>query len=386
MNNIMAYLNWRGDLSFDKDKFGVVDNTILSILAFNDFSGIVPNIGENKSISLGQAGETFFHIKDTSYLEGIFYHREIPKLLEKTIETARFRDICLSQYEDQLEKEVPKQFSAMVFSISPKLHYVAFRGVDSSIVGWKEEVLMGFFGETHAQRESIAYAKIIMKKLGGQFIFGGHSKGGNLAVYAASRLDRVDQDRIIRIYNNDGPGFHPELMKEKGYLNVLNRITTLLPESAIVGMLLENNSEFKIVRVAGNHAISLKQHNPLLWEVKGKDFVYRETMSERSKQIAHTIRAWLKQLSKEDREEFVESLFHVIQETGANTILDLTKEKRAIAESVIRALKHMDKSSKANLKRTVHLLFEEGQKTFRRDLVKDLGRRRLLRGRHIRKK
>lgn len=41
MANIMDYMDWRGDLSFEADEFNEVDNLILAQLAYVDFEGIV---------------------------------------------------------------------------------------------------------------------------------------------------------------------------------------------------------------------------------------------------------------------------------------------------------------------------------------------------------
>ena len=63
MNNVLAYLEWRGDLSFSQSGFNEVDNLILSLLSYFDFKEMLPAPGEGE-ISVEQACQVYFHDRD----------------------------------------------------------------------------------------------------------------------------------------------------------------------------------------------------------------------------------------------------------------------------------------------------------------------------------
>ena len=369
MGNIVDYLYWRGDLDFEQNKFNEVDNLILTILSYNDFSGIVPGIDEVGSITLKEAADIFAKTKDTTHLKDIPFLKDIPDLLSKAGNTKRFGSLRLSRFVNQIDEEQLKQFSAVVFLLYKNLYYIAFRGTDDSLVGWKEDLQMSYMEETQSQSEAFKYANLIMSDYTGRFILGGHSKGGNLAVYAASKNDENLIETIERIYNNDGPGFHPNIIASKGYQSIVDRISTFLPESSIVGMLLDHSNECQVVSSSGT---AIMQHNPFLWEVKGRSFVYKEGLTKESLNINGTIRSWINQLSMEERAEFVESLFNVLQETGASSIGELSKESLVAAHSMIKAFKSMNDTSKAHLRSTINLLFSEGHKILKKSITEDI--------------
>ena len=184
MQNILDYLDWRGDISFDVDGFNEVDNLIMSVLSYLEFEGIVTHgIGQG-SISLLDAAIQYE--KNINKLPSTDHNqllRNVPVLLFKAAHTKRYEKIKLSGYENQIDFEESKQFSAMVFSINSNQHFIAFRGTDDTIVGWQEDFQMSFMDEVHAQKQAVIYVNRTCSNLSGKLYFGGHSKGGNLAVY-----------------------------------------------------------------------------------------------------------------------------------------------------------------------------------------------------------
>jgi len=370
MLNLFDYLEWRGDLSFARDSFNEVDNLIMSVLAYVKFEEIVPLETGVGTIPLLKAAERLREtMEEPSSFYSIPFFNQIPKLLFKAAESKRFRDIKLSGYVNQIDYEQSKQFSAVVFSINSKLHFIAFRGTDDSLAGWKEDFQMSFMEEVQAQNQAVIYLERILSNLAGDFYLGGHSKGGNLAVYAASHEPKNIQDRIIGIYNNEGPGFQTNIIQSEGYQSILGKISTLIPKSSVVGMLLEHGEEYRVV---SSSETGIVQHNPFSWEVKGRNFVYEKGLTKDSLNINKVLRAWLNQLSMEERAQFVDALFDIIQATGAKTIGELSKEKLALANSMIKTYKNMDTLTQSHLKNSVEIFFKESQKVIKNSINEDI--------------
>ena len=228
---------------------------------------------------------------------------------------------------------------------------------------------MSFMDEVHAQKQAVIYVNKICPNLSGKFYFGGHSKGGNLAVYAAIHADEKVRDGIVAIYNNDGPGFLPNTIQSEEYQSMLEKITTMIPKSSVVGMLLEHEEEYKVVN---SNETGIMQHDAFSWEVKGTGFVYEECLTKNSLILNSTVRAWLGQLSVEERKFFVKVLFDIIKGTGAKTIGELSKEKLLAANVMIKAYKNMDELTQSHLKKTIELFFVESQKTLRNSINEDI--------------
>lgn len=370
MQNILDYLDWRGDISFATDGFNEVDNLIMSVLSYLEFEGIVSQGVGQDSTSLFEAAKQYEQnmnkLPSTDHNQ---FLKNVPKLLLKAAQTKRYGNIQLSGYENQIDYEESKQFSAVVFSIDNDQHFVAFRGTDDTIIGWQEDFQMSFMDEVHAQKQAVTYINKICSNLSGKFYFGGHSKGGNLAVYAAIHADDKVRDRIIAIYNNDGPGFLPNIIQSEGYQSMVEKIITMIPKSSVIGMLLEHCEEYKVVN---SNETGIMQHDAFSWEVKGPAFVYEKCLTKNSLNLNSTVRSWLGQLSVDERKSFVKALFDIINGTRAKTIGELSKEKLLAADAMIKAYKNMDELTKSNLKKTIELFFAESQKTLKNSINEDI--------------
>jgi len=380
MNTIIDYLNWRGDLSFNRDPLNEVDNLIFSVLSYSDFSLVVPGLDKPGSVTLQEAADRIGpapHEVTTNLTRSFF--AALPLLLEKCAQTERFGNLQLSHYIDRIEFAKAEQFSAIVFSLEENLHFVAFSGTDDTLAGWKEDLEMSFREAVPAQRDATRYAQAVMADLSGDFYFGGHSKGGNLAVYAAAHLTPEEQQRIIAVYNNDGPGFLANIIEKESYQRIIHKVTTFIPQSSVAGILLEHEEKFKIIR---SNETGLMQHNAFSWEVLGKHFVYEQELSKSSLVLSQAIRAWLNNIPLEQRAQFVEALFSIIEATGAKTLSELSEDKLAAARTMIATFGQLEDESQANLKKVVESFFAESQKILRSSLgegVESLVQKTILR-------
>jgi hypothetical protein len=356
MFNVFDYLNWRGDLSFLRDGFNEVDNLIFASLSYIDFENVVPN-AHGQGITLAQAAG---QIKSLNRLGpmGAFQSR-YPDLLVRAAETARFKDVILSCYITKADEKVPNQFAAVIFSNAAKEHYIAYRGTDDNLAGWKEDFLMSFKEVVLAQKQAAAYLNKYALPLRGRVYLGGHSKGGNLAVFAAAHSSERLRSKIAAVYNNDGPGFHTSLLKSEGYAKIESRVRTIIPKSSVIGLLLEHGENYKIVASTENGIVS---HNPLTWGICGSTFVHEKELSKSSQKTNVALRTWLGTLTLPQRELFTEALFDVIRASGAQTLSDLTKERLTVVDAMIKKYLSIDKETRRMLRDTVITFFSVRQK------------------------
>ncbi len=369
MYNILDYLKWRGDLSFAQDGLNEVDNLILSTLAYIEFDTIVPFEKKSERILLSQiAGMAYDAIDfDAPRAKNQFFI-QITRLLVEAAATKRFGSLELSRYINRIDQDNSEQFSAIVFSINDHLHYIAFRGTDDLLVGWKEDFQMSFMDEVQAQKDAVAYVKYIIETLKGSIYLGGHSKGGNLAVYAAASINE-EYNRIIAVYNNDGPGFQDKFLESSGYHRMLPKIHTIVPKSSVVGILMEHLEDYVIVN---SNQKGIGGHSSFSWEVMGNHFVYKPGLMKSSIILNRTLRQWLNKISVEEREAFVEVLFEILYASGLVTVSGIAKDKLSAANHMLKAFKNIQPDTKKMMKRLIYLFIEEGQKVLFSSLEEDI--------------
>ncbi|MGE5627806.1 MAG: DUF2974 domain-containing protein [Solirubrobacterales bacterium] len=360
------YLEWRGDLDFTQDKLNEVDNLVFSVLSYLNFEDIVDFQIKEQKICILKAAEYFKgkKLKSPAFYGNPFF-TQMPDFLQRAAQTRRFGNVEISCYVSELDHENSNQFSAIVFSMDSKHHYIGFRGTDDTIAGWKEDFQMSFMDAVPAQKQAVNYVNTIIPGFEGEFYLGGHSKGGNLAVYAAAHAKKEIKERIISVFNNDGPGFQIEIVQSEEYQSILHKINTFVPKSSMVGLLMEHGEEYQVVSSSG---MGIMQHKALNWEVLGPKFVYESELTKNSRSFDTALRSWLSLLSMEEREYFVEALFEIIQGTGALTFSELSAEKLNAIDAMVKSYKNMDSSTQILLKNTIDAFFKESQKVLKKSI------------------
>ena len=93
--NMIDYLTWRGDLSFETASFNDVDNLLCSYLSYCDLSGVVSD--DSKTITIKEASEIYFqtHSIEKAKSELVFISMA-PVVLQKLAQSKRFADAKLS--------------------------------------------------------------------------------------------------------------------------------------------------------------------------------------------------------------------------------------------------------------------------------------------------
>lgn len=245
------------------------------------------------------------------------------KLLEKVASSTRFKNIKLMGYVNDIDPDVQKQFAAMIFKIKPETYVLTFRGTDDSIIGWKEDFHMTYMDQVPAQKTAVNYLRKAMDALPGQFILTGHSKGGNLASYAASQIELEYQERIQSIYSYDAPGLNHSVITSQGYQTISDKIKRYIPQGSIVGMMLETPKQAQIVK---STAIGgLAQHDTFTWQIIDQTFVLLNNLNPDSLQVDKTLKNWVDSVSDEELKDFFDLFFGLILDAGISSINDLTK-------------------------------------------------------------
>ena len=328
MGTVFDYLTWRGDLTMRAAPFCEVDSLILSMLSYLDMQDIVPALGEEGNISVWEASKSFLdRYPDPKQSKmGVLIPKDIVKMMKAMRSTKRFGTLKMSGFVNLIDPETELQFSAVTFHLNNGTAVVAYRGTDDTLVGWKEDMNMCFLPVVPAQVKALEYLNAVAQKCTGKMIITGHSTGGNLAVYAAVHSDAAIRERITAVYSNDGPGFGKNILDDPDYLEIRPRICNLVPQSSVVGMLLEHDENFTVVK--SRQKSGLLQHNGLSWELLGNSFVHLKDVTPDSRKLDRTVNQWIRDMTPEQREEFAEAVYQLFSVDGAQTLTDLVAARK----------------------------------------------------------
>mgnify|MGYP002582295815 CR=1 FL=1 len=338
MSNLLDYLKWRGDIVMDYDGFRIIDNILFSTMCYANLSGIVPDENSDCCITLGEAAEKYKKLKRKERDKSTHKKGEIA--LRAMASTRRFRNVLLSSYVDVIDDDTRTQFAAVKIHLPDDSYYIAFRGTDDNIVGWREDFEM-CFREIGAQNMACSYLNRQIKN--GKYRIGGHSKGGNLAVYASMNCENELKKHILNIYSNDGPGICDEMMAKEKYKIIEDRIIRIMPGFSMVGVLFANAEPDYIVAASGK---GMRQHNPLNWQLEGVKLKTIDAMDEQCKEFADTFNSWVKALPVNQREEIVSGFFDAIESSGKKQIIDFSSIKPDTFEHFFRVIKGASKESR----------------------------------------
>lgn len=340
MANIISYVQWRGDIPFEQVPLNAIDALVLSYLAYMPFDGLVDASFEGEGMLLADAAEKMLEVGATStcMIDSV---REDCWLLEAVRDSERFGTVRVVGYEERFDAAKEEQFAAVTFVPPVGPMFVAFRGTDSSVVGWKEDFNMSFEREVPAQRAAAAYTADAAIALEREMIIGGHSKGGNLAVYASVFADEPVQAKIRCVYNFDGPGFNEQIIALDAFKRVDMRIHTFVPQSSMIGILLWHAEPFTVVR---SDAAGLFQHNPYTWQVMGGRFITLPERTRESRLAEETIKHWMTGLSGETREQIIDGIYAVLSASDGKNLSDLFEGRNVRA--ILRAVGSMDEETK----------------------------------------
>ncbi len=348
MANILDYLAWRGDIGFDETEVCDVDMLILSRLSYLPMDGIIPD-GFASAVSFGEAVSSC--IQKCEKGESETRMREDLELMKAITTSKRFSSLEACGFVNKLDSKLQMQFAALTFILPDKSMAIAYRGTDGTLTGWKEDFNMSFSETIPSQLDAADYLTSLINAREGDVRLCGHSKGGNLAVYAASFCPQELQGRVICARSFDGPGFPEALTAKEGYKRMLPKLRTFMPRSSIIGMMLEHDEDFSIVE---SQNVSIFQHNIYYWQLLRGEFMTVPGFTNSSQLVDITLKRWVSEMTPELREKFINGLYDVASASGANTVRELLSGRRVLA--LMKALSKLDPETRGAITKCVGLL------------------------------
>ena len=318
MGNIMDYISWRGDLSFEQSQFNEVDNLILACFSYVNLDGISA-VTKQKGIGLKKLTKEFMKLHTMKELEADkSFIRLAPFMMMEMAKSVRFGKCVVRNYVNDIVTEAEQQFAAMEIVLEDGTSYVSFRGTDDTIIGWKEDFNLST-GVVPAQKRAIEYLQKISEHTDGMLRVGGHSKGGNLAIYG-SVMCKSAHEKIFEIYSNDGPGFSREFQELPEMKEMMPKIIRIIPEYSIIGTLLEHEKEPVIVASSSK---GLLQHDAFSWEVQGPALVRRDSLNKTALRFIEILHKWIDGMDMEQKRLLIEDLFATLQASGYENLSEV---------------------------------------------------------------
>lgn len=340
------------DTSFEEKKLNKVDSLVFSQFSYYNFESLLE--------CYSSQGKNLY-IKDIALPENLPFLFESLKMNKEKVnfcyalaQSSRFRDIEIVNQINVLARDKNKQFSATTFLINQNYIYIAFRGTEPTIVGWKEDFSLAYSKNMPSQEDALNYLDKILKIYSEQLVYvGGHSKGGNLAIFASVFCKQ--KDRIVGVFNHDGPGFRKEFFLEQGYLDIKDRIICLLPECSIVGIIWNSGYDYEVVL---SKSSGVFQHNPFSWLIKADDFVYCDKLSDFSENYKQAMSDWLYNTSNRKKESFFNAIINIFEKTGSEDFLVIFKNLPKNLPVIFAEIRHLDEETKEMLSWTLKKTFE----------------------------
>lgn len=319
MAHLIDYLEKVENLTFDQEPLNILDKVCINEIGYLTYEKWLTASDLKKPINLHDFAEGKELNPDYSFM----VTKERVELAEAMVRSRRFASLSLSDYRSVLDKEVEKQFAAMIFSL-PELdyHQLVFRGTDDSVIGWKEDFQLTYSREISAHRSALAFLSEHLPNLSGHITVSGHSKGGNLALYSAVQSSTALREKIAELLLLDSPGLMKSLLEKPSYQELKARMTVIRPQDSVVGVMLYWDRPAQLVAAEG---IGFAQHNALSWEVDlaTNDFVHEDQPTELSQRLEETFQEWIETLPKQQLKQGFDLVFDTILDSGIESLDDI---------------------------------------------------------------
>lgn len=329
MDHLVDYIKWMGNISFRALPFNEADALVLCMLSYYDFTPLFQ--GRTAKLPVREAMRLIEEDQVRVMLVG--RDRGFREILECAARSERYGSLLIRSYVDLYRQDPPLQFAALTFC-APDFRFVAFRGTDDSLAGWEEDFRISFT-VTEAQRLAADYLARALKCRTPCYV-GGHSKGGNLALYAACMLPEGAWDRVKHLYLLDSPGICPEVMDDSAVRSIDGKTTRIIPAFSIVGKLFE--PQISDSRIVQSSASGFVQHSLDTWGIDHGKLLLAEGPNPRSVWINDVLSRWIGGISQENRETFVEELFAALAADGAATLDEIEERGVGGFEAILMKL------------------------------------------------
>jgi hypothetical protein len=357
MGNLITYVQQYGAQTFEDKSLTDIDVLVLTEIAYLPFDEIVPKSFDiTEAISLEQLGKEFEQIKEKEQeLNPFMITSERIELLEIVSKSQRYKEIKVFGFMNDIDDERTKQFAAVCYQWEEENRWIIFRGTDETLIGWKEDFMMTYSDLIPAQTDAIEYLKKQAETFSGTLNVSGHSKGGNLSLYASAMQEETVQNRIGQIYCWDSPGVHRSILGTEGYQRVVSKAKRYIPQDSIVGMMLESQVPYQIIESQGS---GISQHSALMWNIEENHFVELTELTKNSQLTDQTFKQWTEVVSDEDLKLFFDTFFELIFDMGVETVNDVYYNFRMYMQKFFEKAYQMDPEKREVLLRVGHLLFQ----------------------------
>lgn len=361
MANIIDYIKSSSKKSFDELPFNEIDNVIFASIAYLNLDGIVKEHYKDP-VTIEYAGTKYFKkYTKKDFRNNIFAVQSAIKVLNAIYTTPRYKDLKLYNYV--YKGDNTKQFSAIFIDISKRYTYISFEGTDELVSGWMEDAKLAYQFPVPSQREAIRYInKNIFPFSRRQYILGGHSKGGNLALVAGMYANHLIKPKIRKIYMDDAPGLKLKQIKSNAYRSIKNRVERIIPNYSIIGLMLRHTDEYHVILA---NKTGLLAHNIICWQTANNEFI-KTNLSPFSKRLDKVLTEWLDSYNDEERKELVEDLFDVLNRAGITSLLDVKSSTLPSILAILKESKKINAESKKRVRKLLKILltfFKEESKT-----------------------
>lgn len=355
MKNMLDYIKEFGHVSFEERAFSEIDALVLTELEYLPLEKIVPS-DENgeKFVTVKEIAEYMQEHKQELFDENpMMITQERHEVSQVIADAPRFQSLKFFGVVSEWDKDTTKQFAAVTVEVEPSVRLVIFRGTDDTLIGWKEDFLMTYSPLVAAQTDAKEYLAKQASLWGGDLMISGHSKGGNLAIYAAATQAEDVQLRIVDIFCFDSPGLYRSVLETKGYQNIVPLAMRYIPQDSLVGLMLESEVPYVIVK---SNATGAMQHSAMTWEIEDGQFIKMEKLTKNSQLNDQTFKKWTESVSDEELELFWNVFFELLFSVGIDTVNDLYGQFMHYVQEFLKAAGNMDEEKRELLTRIALLL------------------------------
>lgn len=355
MKNMLDYIKEFGHVSFEERAFSEIDALVLTELEYLPLEKVVPSDenGEN-FVTVKEIAEYMQEHKQELFDENpMMITEERHEVSQVIADAPRFQSLKFFGVVSEWDKDTTKQFAAVTVEVEPSVRLVVFRGTDETLIGWKEDFLMTYSPLVAAQTDAKEYLAKQASLWDGDLMISGHSKGGNLAIYAAATQVEDVQLRIVDIFCFDSPGLYRSVLETKGYQNIVPLAMRYIPQDSLVGLMLESEVPYVIVK---SNTTGAMQHSAMTWEIEDGQFIKMEKLTKNSQLNDQTFKKWTESVSDEELELFWNVFFELLFSVGIDTVNDLYGEFMHYVQEFLKAAGNMDEEKRELLTRIALLL------------------------------
>ncbi|MBR1683655.1 MAG: DUF2974 domain-containing protein [Clostridia bacterium] len=356
--DLTDYVAWRGDIPLSQVPWNTLDSLLLAVICYQDFD--LP-----RAMSLEEVARAGLQPKRDVSAE----HKRVA-LIHQMAAQPRYAYLILHKQISLLSADQSLQFSALA-CLSPDPSgpvIIAYRGTDHTLVGWKEDFMMSYASPVPAQSQALTFLEEVAEATGNRpLVLTGHSKGGNLASYAAAHASDTIRARILEVASFDGPGLDDDTMESKGYAEIRPRLHSVIPNGSVVGLLMNYHPDYTVVQ---STTVGLFQHDPLSWEIMGGRFIEAPETTRSSQLMNETVHTWLGKCTQEEVQDFVETLFTALEklypQRGEEDLFEIRPASLVDAGAYILSL---DSAMRERILSLLQSLLTTGREAYRQIMV-----------------